>query len=97
VTVAPPNGPPTAGPDSAATRRNTAVRIRVLANDSDPDGDPISLVTVTQGVKGTATIGSDARVRYAPARNKRGRDTYTYTISDGRGKTAIGRVRVTIL
>jgi VCBS repeat-containing protein len=96
VTVAPPNRPPTAGPDSAATRRNTPVRIRVLANDSDPDGDPISLVSVTQGVKGRASLGGDARVRYAPARNKRGRDTFTYTISDGRGREATGRVRVTI-
>src|SRR5208282_3216438 len=52
ITVSVTNRPPVAVNDNASTPRNTAVTIPVLANDSDPDNDPLTIVSVlsTNGV-----------------------------------------------
>ena len=96
VTVSPPpNRPPVAIDDAASTTPATPVTINVLANDSDPDGDPLSITAVTPPAAGTATINGSTIV-YAPLRGFVGTDRFTYTISDGRGGTATATVTVVV-
>ena len=68
----------------------------MLANDSDSDGDTLSVVSVTQGANGAVSINPDNTVRYAPALNFFGSDSFTYTIDDGHGGQATASVNVTI-
>jgi len=96
VTVTVVNDAPTAQPDSAETRVGEAVTIDVLANDSDPNGDVLSLVTVSSASNGTATIEGDD-VRYTPADGFSGTDTFTYTVRDAGGAEATAEVTVTVV
>src|SRR5262249_14505746 len=70
--------------------------IDVRANDSDPDGDPLTVDSVTQPQHGTAAIEPDGAVRYTPASGFEGADTFTYTVGDGRGETATATVSVDV-
>ena len=82
--------------DSATTDEDTPVNINVLANDTDSDGDTLSVVAVTQGTNGAVSINPDKTVRYAPALNFFGSDSFTYTIDDGHGGQATATVNVTV-
>ena len=82
------NHPPSAQPDYAVARFNTPVTIAVLANDSDPDGDPLTVVSFTQPSKGTVTRGPNNTLIYLSVKDFIGNDAFQYTISDGRGGTA---------
>ncbi|MBN8727272.1 MAG: tandem-95 repeat protein [Xanthomonadales bacterium] len=97
ITVTPaPNRPPVARDDSAMTPAGIPVVVDVLANDSDPDGDPIAVSSLTQPAHGTAALGGDGRVSYTPAAGFDGSDTFGYTIEDGRGGSASARVSITV-
>jgi hypothetical protein len=94
----PPNYPPVAAPDSAITYINQAVIIPVTANDSDPDGDTISLMAIaTPPHAGTATIVDPGNIRYTPTPYSGGTDTFVYQIQDGHGHTALGQVTVNVM
>uniref|UniRef100_UPI002610B880 Ig-like domain-containing protein n=1 Tax=uncultured Christiangramia sp. TaxID=503836 RepID=UPI002610B880 len=71
----------------ATTSEDTPVQIDVLNNDSDPDGDELTVTEVTQPGNGSAVINTDGTVTYSPNANFNGTDTFTYTISDGNGGT----------
>ena len=80
----PGNSPPIAVADTATTTAGTPVNIAVLANDSDPNGDPLTITAVSTPVHGTATINQQpTRVTYTPTAGFSGSDSFTYTISDG--------------
>jgi hypothetical protein len=96
VNVAPLNDAPTANPNSATTAAGSAVTIPVLANDTDIDGDPLSLVGVGAAANGIVVQNADGTVTYAPNPGFSGTDAFTYTISDGSGGTATGSVSVTV-
>jgi uncharacterized delta-60 repeat protein len=97
ITVANTNGAPAATGDTAVTLRNTAVTVPVRTNDSDPDGDPLTVSAVTQGANGTVVIdAATGNPRYTPAANFAGLDSFTYTVSDGRGGTSTATVNVTV-
>jgi hypothetical protein len=94
MTVVDPNHAPVAVNDSARAR-NTAILIPVLANDSDPDGDALSIVMVTQPVAGSVSI-QGSQLRFVPPKKWPSNTlTFNYTISDGRGKQATAMVTVT--
>jgi N6-adenosine-specific RNA methylase IME4 len=90
-----PNNPPTAVDDSASTRENVAVTIDVMANDSDIDGDAISLVSVNIPTNGTAFIVS-GQIEYTPGAGYLGADSFTYVIEDIFGAQATATVFVDI-
>ena len=73
------------------------VTFNVLANDSDPDGDALTITSVSTPSKGTVAI-SGGRVVYTPSATSCGgaTDSFTYSISDGKGGTATATVAVTI-
>lgn len=94
-TFAPPNRPPVARDDTASTHRNRAVMIDVLANDGDEDGDPLTIVAAGPPDNGTARV-VDGGIEYDPRKGFGGADTFTYTISDGRGGEATATVAVDV-
>jgi len=94
----PPNQPPVANTDSATTGQNTAVTIAastLLANDTDANGDSLSLTGVSNPVNGSVTF-SNGNVIFTPSANFTGNASFDYSISDGQGGTASGLVNVTV-
>jgi outer membrane protein OmpA-like peptidoglycan-associated protein len=91
------NRGPAAANDAYTIDCPAASTFNVLANDTDPDGDTLSITAVSVPGKGTATISS-GRIVYTPASTTCGgaTDSFTYTISDGKGGTATATVAVTI-
>jgi uncharacterized protein (TIGR03382 family) len=94
VTVARFNRPPVAATDSVRTAVDAAIIVSVLANDTDADDDTLTVTAFTQPEHGTATLNADGSITYAPAPGYMGFDTFTYTIIDGFGGTAVGIVNV---
>jgi VCBS repeat-containing protein len=76
------NDAPMAVADSYAVPKNTSMALDVLANDSDVDGDDLSVTAVTTPSNGTATI-SGTLVLYTPEIDFGGTDVFSYIISDG--------------
>ncbi len=95
VSVAVVNQAPDAVDDSATTVTGHAVDIDVLGNDSDPEGQPLSVTVGTDGSHGTATCDSTG-CRYTPADGFLGIDSFTYTVTDPFGATDTATVTVTV-
>jgi hypothetical protein len=95
VTVTPPaNQPPVAVADSATVAAGTPTLINVRANDTDPEGGAITLVSATTAT-GTAVVQS-GQVLYTPPAGFSGPATISYVIADPAGATATGTVSVTV-
>jgi len=90
------NGQPIGAADAFSTNEDTQATLNVLANDSDPDSDPLTLVSVTTPAHGTATILANGTIRYTPVANYFGADSFTYTLRDARYGTATATVSLTI-
>jgi hypothetical protein len=90
------NQAPVAQDDSAITNEDSAATIDVLANDTDPDGDALTVSAATQGANGAVSIDGGASVTYTPNAGFSGNDTFTYTVDDGHGGTDTGTVAVTV-
>ena len=92
------NDAPVAGTDTVYRPVNVSTSVLIstlLANDTDVDGDTITLTTVSSLSYLGATITKDAtRVYYTARPGYNTPDYFTYTISDGHGGTATGRVNV---
>ena len=90
------NTPPDARNDSAATNENQSVRISVLSNDFDANGDALRVIAASGGSNGRTSVNGDGTITYTPNADFDGTDTFTYTISDGNGgrDTATVTVRV---
>jgi PKD repeat protein len=96
ITVTQPNRAPVANNDSAQTAKNTAVTLNVLTNDSDPDGDALSVAAVGLALNGTVANNGGGSVTYTPSNGYSGTDSFSYTISDGHGHTASANVTITV-
>ena len=97
VTVLPVNDPPLAVDDAAETAEDTPAFIDVLGNDSDPDGDPLTVVEVSAPTHGTAVVADTGAVVYTPEPDYHGPDRFTYVVGDESGLTAQAAVEVTVL
>jgi hypothetical protein len=96
VIVVKGNIPPIAMDDSAKAKSGQTVSIVVTDNDSDADGDSLT-VTIAQPPKhGTVNVNADGTAAYTAKSDFVGSDSFTYTISDGRGGTAVATVTITV-
>jgi hypothetical protein len=94
----PTNQPPVANADSATTAQNTAVTLEastLLANDTDANGDRLSLTGVNNPVNGSVTF-SNGNVIFTPSTNFTGNASFDYSISDGFGGTSSANVSVAV-
>jgi hypothetical protein len=94
VTIRPIDDPPVARPDTAASDGGP-VTVDVLANDFDPDGDPLALDAVGTPAAGTATIDGTS-ILYTPEPGFEGTDTFAYGVCDPLGACANATVTVMV-
>ncbi|MDR4506254.1 MAG: cadherin-like domain-containing protein [Candidatus Scalindua sp.] len=96
---APPNTPPAAIVDSAATQKGTLVTINVIANDYDIDGtiNPATVTVADVPGNGTAVSRADGTVDYTPVTGFSGQDSFTYTVADACGTSSnVSTVTITV-
>src|SRR5690606_13381532 len=96
-----PNQAPVAENDSGfSTVQNTALQISasaLLANDTDPNGDPLTITGVSGATNGTVSFDAQTNiVTFTPATGHTGTAGFTYAISDGRGGTASANVALNV-
>ncbi len=95
------NRPPVANADSKATNEDTVLTFPardLTANDTDADNDTLTVTSVGSASNGTVVLAG-GNVTFIPAANRNSPSTafsFSYTISDGKGGTATGRVNVTV-
>ncbi len=96
VVVVHVNTPPVANDDYATVLENSQNnQNNVLANDSDVDGDMLSVVSVTQPSHGSSSTDG-AFCYYTPASLYSGSDSFTYVINDGHGGSATAAIFLTV-
>ena len=97
ITIAAVNDNPDAVNDSATVNKNSSGVIFILLNDTDVDGDSLTVISFTQPSHGTVSYSTRNRnFRYTPTKGFTGTDTFTYTISDGHGGTDTATVTITV-
>ncbi|HHG3471423.1 TPA: tandem-95 repeat protein [Vibrio parahaemolyticus] len=95
VDVTPVNDAPVAKDDIATTQEDTAVTIDVLPNDTDVDGDKLSVESASvPKEQGTVEV-VDGKLVFTPAENFNGDAEITYTVTDG-ALTDQAKVTVTV-
>jgi VCBS repeat-containing protein len=101
-----PNQSPIAVNDGGlTTTRDTAATLTaasLISNDSDPDGDPLTITAVSSASHGTVTLNVQANpqnntITFTPDAGYTGTASFTYTVSDGRGGTATANVSLSVL
>ncbi|MCL6510640.1 MAG: ExeM/NucH family extracellular endonuclease [Anaerolineae bacterium] len=94
------NEPPVGGDDTLLTYQYLPVAVKaeaLLANDTDPDGDSLTIVAVSMASASGGSVTFDGNaVRYAPPGAFVGTDSFTYTVSDGQGGLGVGTVTVIV-
>jgi hypothetical protein len=104
--IAPPPPPPVnqapvAQADALTTSSGTPLALTaalLLANDTDADGDALSVSSVAAaGTAGGSIAATGAGMwSYTPAAGFSGVESFTYAITDGRGGIASGTINVTV-
>jgi hypothetical protein len=89
------NHAPVAGDDLAVVDEGSSLTLDVLANDSDGDGQPLSIFAVTASAHGAVTHNGTL-ASYTPGSGYFGVDDFSYVVTDGQGGFATGRVSVTV-
>jgi large repetitive protein len=90
------NAPPEAVADEINTAEGTPGDTNVLANDTDPDGDLLTILSWTQATHGAVVCVATDCVYTRTDLGFSGTDSFTYTITDGNGGTDVGDVLVTV-
>ncbi|MBK7003103.1 MAG: tandem-95 repeat protein [Rhodoferax sp.] len=96
ITVTASNRPPVAVNDNATLAEDTSFTLSLLANDSDPDGDTLSLTIQSQPAHGTLVKNTDGSYTYTPVANWSGEDSFTYTLFDGTAWSDVASVRLIV-
>ncbi|MBE9061110.1 S-layer family protein [cf. Phormidesmis sp. LEGE 11477] len=89
------NDAPVAINDSGNTLESEAIEIDVLGNDTDIDGDTLSISTLSNAANGSAVVTAGGTVEYTPNVGFSGNDSFTYAVSDGE-LTDVGTVTVSV-
>ena len=91
------NDEPEANNAAATTDEGDAVNINVLNNDTDVDGDSLSVTSIGSPSNGSAVVNANGTITYTPNNGFSGADSFTYTVSDGNGGTDTATVNVDIV
>ncbi|MBA2565492.1 MAG: PKD domain-containing protein, partial [Gemmatimonadetes bacterium] len=91
-----PEGEPDANDDTGLTRENEPVTIDVLANDTDPEGDFLTVSITSTPDDGSVTLNGDQTITYTPDAGFDGRDDFKYQVDDGQGHTDEAKVEITV-
>lgn len=91
-----PNAAPVAVDDDATAPEDGSTIIPVLANDTDADGDTLTLGPLGDPANGSVVDNGDGTVTYTPDPGYSGPDSFTYTVLDGNGGSDTGTVDVTV-
>jgi hypothetical protein len=73
------------------------VTVAVLVNDSDPDGDTLTVASVSAPAHGIALKNSNGTITYTPASGFLGTDSFPYSATDGRGGTATATITIYVV
>nr|WP_253182712.1 Ig-like domain-containing protein [Arthrobacter sp. SW1] len=93
-----PNSPPQAKPDTFGVRAGKTTVLPVLDNDSDPDGDVLTVRTPDGIRTGTlAPVYGGTGLQLAVPAGKSGSETFKYTVDDGRGGSASSDITVRVI
>src|SRR6185436_1952539 len=68
----------------------------VLANDSDPDGDPLTVRVITAPANGASFLQTDGTLIYEPDAGFHGADTFSYVVTDGTFESAPATVTLNV-
>ena len=90
------NRAPVANDNTASTEADTLVNIDVLANDTDDDGDTLTISAFDATSVSGGTVSCAATCDYTPAAGFTGNDSFTYTAEDGFGGSDVATVSVTV-
>jgi uncharacterized delta-60 repeat protein len=95
ITITAVNDAPVANNDTATMAEDAApILINVLANDSDEDGDSLTISAASADIGSVSVVGY--QIQYTPAADSNGLATVTYTVSDNNGGTNTATVAITI-
>ncbi|OQX12318.1 MAG: hypothetical protein BWK80_43850, partial [Desulfobacteraceae bacterium IS3] len=87
---------PFAEDDVGITPYLTPITTPVLANDNDPEGNPLTVSSITQPANGRAVLNDDGTVTYTPNIGFSGADTYTYKVCNPSDRCDIASVTITV-
>ncbi|MCP3994747.1 MAG: tandem-95 repeat protein [bacterium] len=91
------NQPPVAVNDNVSGTEGQPRVIDVLANDSDPETDPLNIASVdVTGTLGAVVVNADDTITYTPAPGFTGVDSFTYKAGDGANESNIATVTITV-
>ncbi|MCB1893626.1 MAG: tandem-95 repeat protein, partial [Rhodocyclaceae bacterium] len=99
INVAPVNDDPVAEDDTGATQEDVPVTFtaaELLANDSDVDGDALTITSVGTSTNGVAVLNADGSVTFTPELDFTGTASFEYTVEDGNGGIDTATVTIEI-
>ncbi len=99
INVAAVNHAPVANADTLAATEDTPVSYtaaQLIGNDSDVDGDTLTIASVTSGTGGTAVLNANGTVTFTPNANFHGAASFTYTVSDGTATSNAATVTINV-
>jgi VCBS repeat-containing protein len=99
ITVTAVNDSPVAGDDTYVTHRDARLNVPapgVLGNDSDPDGDALTVTLVSDVSNGKLILDPDGSFDYTPEANFNGTDRFTYLANDGASNSNIATVIIKV-
>ena len=96
ITVTAINDTPTTVADSVTTNEDTPLAGNVLTNDTDIDGDSLTVALVDGPAHGELVLNTDGTFTYTPDANYHGTDSFTYTATDGTETSTAATVNITV-
>ncbi|MBF0146530.1 MAG: tandem-95 repeat protein [Magnetococcales bacterium] len=100
ITVTAVQDVPVAGIDATTAFEDVpeilTIATELLANDTDADGDVLTLVSLTNPTHGTLVDNGNGTLTYLSSNNYHGTDSFTYTVNDGHGNTSQATVTIVV-
>ena len=89
------NAPPVAGNDTITLNKDT-VKAGTLPAATDADGDTVTYAKATNPAHGAVVVNANGTYTYTPTANYNGADSFSYTVSDGKGGSNTYTVAITV-